>query len=596
MNCPYQNRSMLTDMISDIIRKIQNLNRRQRKFLQFLSLVGFTLCLIAAIYAFSTYQNFAPPSPLPKPPVVAEASSSDAEIQEGFKFKINPKNHQNCGSPSGGPTDNPIAAKYGNNAYPWTEAIKWDCVYNIQDFSGATMGDRFQAARDAAAAGGVIYFPAGTYRFNDNLYLNDGIVLRGETPAVTDAKSQDYSPPSQLVFPKYEPRLSGNGTPNETAFKKILTANSDRDSNLGLINLDINRAAISLVGNSETGNNKNIIVFGIGSNNVAEPDPNVPDLSFQAAWMRFSYRFGTNIKLQAKENILVANNRINDAPTDNYEQPGYQVRSRDQKSVVTYQDGSKVPFNYTDHYGIVVNRSKSGGFQLAATPNSEPGLFRKGLVIRDNWVYHTMRVGIHASGDGLVIQDNQITDNPRKTSWVHPTGLREPRGADTFENRAIDWSGWNVKVEGNEYEVYRHRILDSKYFSTDGEGILIQECCGGTKVNGATIKNNQGNGYIGFYKNQDIKNVIIEGNQLSDNITNTPLIYVVADTNNRPYQMEDVTVENNTVEGSILVKASAGGQRNLIKNNQGNNRGNIEASCHVNVRGNSGFEEKPCLQ
>ena len=124
-------RSMLTDMISHLIRKIQNLNRRQRKFLQFLSLVGFTLCLIAAIYAFSTYQNFAPPSPLPKPPVVAENSSSVSSPIATALNKVNPKNHQNCGSPSGGPTDNPIAAKYGQNAYPWTEEIKWDCVYNL---------------------------------------------------------------------------------------------------------------------------------------------------------------------------------------------------------------------------------------------------------------------------------------------------------------------------------------------------------------------------------------------------------------------------------------------------------------------------------
>lgn len=584
-------------MIPDFIRKIKTLNRRQRKFLQFLSLVGFIFCFIGAIYAFSIYRNAAPSPGLPKPPVVANKVSSSTSEKSAIATQLDQKNNQNCGSPSGGPTDNPIANQYGNKAYPWTNQIKWDCVYNIQDFSGATMGDRFQAARDQAAGGGVIYFPAGTYTFKDNIYLTDGVVLRGETPAVNDAKSNDYSPPSQLVFPKYEPRLSGNGTPNETAFKKIFTTEGDRDSNLGLINLDINRAAISIIGNSETGTNKNIIVFGIRSNNVAQPDPNVPDLSFQAPWMRYSDRFGSNIKLQAKENILVANNRINDRPTDNYQQPGYQVQSGDKKSVVTYQDGSKVPFNYTDHYGIVVNRSKAGGFALAATPNSEPGLFRKGLVIRDNWVYHTMRVGIHASGDGLIIQDNQIKDNPRKQSWVHPTGLREPRGANTFENRAIDWSGWNVRIEGNQYQVYRHRIQESKYFSTDGEGILIQECCGGTKVNGASIKNNQGNAYIGFYKNQDLKNVTIQGNQVFNSATNrTPLIFVMADTNNRKYQMEDVLVENNTVEGSILVKASAGGQRNFIKNNQGNNSGAIEASCHVKVTANSGFEEKPCLQ
>ncbi len=593
-------------MIPDLKQKLKTLNRQERKFLQFLSVVGFSLCLIGAIYAVFFYGNATPPE-LPKSPLLGEESTGypaeisviSSENERQNKRQNEPQNKpQNgqCGSPSGGPRDNAIATKYGQNTYPWTDEIKWDCVYNIQDFAGKTMSDRLSAAIAAAAAGGVIYFPAGIYEFNEHIYLSNNIVLRGETPRVTDAKSQDYAPPSKLVFPQYIPQFSGNGTPNDAAFKKIFTRDSDHDSNLGLVNLDINRAGISIIGNSETGTNKNLVIFGIRSNNVADPDPQVPDLSFQAPWMRFSDRFAANIKLQAKENILVANNRLNDDPTDIYEQPGYQVKSREQKSIITYAEGSKVTFNYTDHYGIVVNRSKSGGFQLAATPETEPGLFRKGIVIRDNWVYHTMRVGIQASGAGLVIQDNQIKDNPRKVAWVHPGGIREPRGADTFENRAIDWSGENVNISGNQYEVYRHRIMDSKYFSTDGEGILIQECCGGTRVNGAEIKHNLGNGYIGFYKTQDIKNVTIQGNTvLNSPGNNTPLIYVVADTNNRPYSMQNVQVKDNRVEGSILVKASAGGTGNIVQNNQGNNQGAIEVSCHVTARDNQGFADKPCL-
>jgi len=589
-------------MIPNLKQKLKTLKRQERKFLQVVSLVGFSLCLIWLIYTLFSYVNGTRSPPLPSPEMVGKnypvSPLETSVIQSVIQSENNSENmvqNQGCGSPKGGSKDNPIATKYGENTYTWTDEIKWDCVYNIQDFAGKTISDRLSAAIAAAAAGGVIYFPAGTYEFNDNIYLSNNIVLRGETPKVTDAKSKDYAPPSKLFFPQYIPRVSGNGTPNDSAFKKIFTRESDRDSNLGLVNLDINRAGISIIGNSETGTNKNLVIFGIRSNNVADPEPQVPDLSFQAPWMRFSDRFATNIKLQAKENILVANNRINDKPTDTYDQPGYQIQSRDQKSTLALEDGRQVPFSYTDHYGIVVNRSKPGGFQLAATPDSEPGLFRKGIVIRDNWVYHTMRVGIQASGDGLVIQDNQIKDNPRKQAWVHPTGLREPRGADTFENRAIDWSGWNVKIQGNQYEVYQHRIQDSKYFSTDGEGILIQECCGGTTVNGAEIKNNRGKGYIGLYKTQEIKNVTIQGNEVLHSPTNnTPLIYLMADTNNRPYSMGDVTVENNTVQGSIFLKASAGGSRNVVQNNQGSNQGAIEVSCHVQVTGNQGFAAKPC--
>ena len=502
----------------------------------------------------------------------------------------------NCGSPRGGPTDNPIASLYGNDAYPWTEELKWGCVYNIQDFNGSSDRDRFNAARDAAVAngGGVIYFPAGTYNFNDSIQLADGVVIRGETPENKDAKSDSYQPPTKLVFPKYEPKLSGSGTPNDTAFKKITTASPDTDSNIGAVNIDINRAAIALKADIDSGTNKNIVIFGIRSNNVAEPDQGIPDLSFQEPWQRYSYRFAANIRLNAFANILVANNRVNDNITDNYDQPGYKIKARRKNSIITFE-GGEVPFHYGNHYGIVVNRGKSSGFKNAATPEMEPGLFRKGIVIRDNWVYHTMRVAIHASGDGLIIKDNIVRDQRGKQWWVNPTGKKETTGAVTLENRAIDWSGWNVLVEGNDYRVYRHKIGNSKYFSTDGEGILVQECCGGSRVNGVMIRNNEGNAYIGLYKVRDIKNAKIIGNKLSSNITSTSLIYVVADTNYGSFAIEDVLVKDNVVAGSILVKGSAGGKGNIIEDNVGNNTGEISYSCSVNeVRNNRGFEVKSC--
>ncbi len=573
-------------VIDRLQRWMNSLSRSQRKLWQLLSLAGFFFCVALAIYALALFLHNSPPPKPPAKPAVASISAAAPVAKLGNK---------NCGSASGGPTDNPVAAKYGND-YSWTDEIKWDCVYNITDFRVNTDIERFNAARDAAAAngGGVVYFPAGEYNFEDNIYLKNGVVLRGDNPNVADAKSSGYAPRSRLVFPKYEPRLMGNGTPNDTAFKKIYTENPSGDSNIGLVNLDINRAAIWIVGAPEGGQHQNLVVFGIRSNNVAAPDAQVPDVSFQDGWMRYSDRFATNIKLNGMANILVANNRLNDAVTDSYEQPGYKVKTADGKSVLTYREGNKVPFSYTDHYGIVVNRSKSGGFALAATREVEPALFRRGIVIRDNWIYHTMRSAIHAAGDGLVIEGNQITDNPRKQAWAHPTGLKEPRGAATFENRAIDWSGANVRIVGNQYQVYRHQIMSSHYLSTDGEGILIQECCGGTLVQGAEVANNQGNSYIGFYKVRDLENVKITGNSLLENVANSDLIFVVADTNNAPYGMKNVLIENNQVNGSILVKGTAGGSGNVVRNNRGNNSGAIMVSCHVNVSGNTGFAVPPC--
>jgi hypothetical protein len=501
-----------------------------------------------------------------------------------------------CGSRSNAPQDNPIAAKYKDNALTWTKNLKWNCVYNIKDFRASTIDASFNAARDAASAngGGVVYFPGGTYNFADNIYLKDGVVIRGDTPAVNDAKSSSYNPATKLVFPQYKPSFSGSGTPNNTAFKKIFTTNPNQDSNIGVVNVDINRAAIefSSAENSEKNTNQNIIIFGVRSNNVATPEPRVPE-SFQNAWQRFSHRFAANIQIQAFANVLISNNRLNDAVTDNFDQPNYIVKQLRGNSTVTYPEGEKAKFNYTDHYGISLNRFSSPK-ELPNDPNRFPNFFRKGLVIQDNWVYHTMRVAIHATGDNLIIRNNQIKDEKNKQVWIDPTGTKQPQNAATFENRAIDWSGWNVTIDGNDYEVYRHKIAGGNYESIDGEGILIQECCGGTSVNGVKISNNTGNSYIGIYKVPQVKNVLITGNKILTNITNPPAIYVNADTNGSKNRMDNVKIQNNTLSNGILARASNGGIDNFIEGNRGNNGGDISYSCGIKVENNIGFAIKQC--
>jgi hypothetical protein len=491
--------------------------------------------------------------------------------------------------------NDPIAAFYGKEAYPWSNQLPWDCVYNITDFPGETSDRQFEQAKAAALAqgGGVIYFPAGTYEFADDLVLDNRIILRGEAPQIAQAKSDDFQPPSRLLFPQYKPQLSGDGTPNETAFKTIRTAHPETDSNLGLVYLDINRAGVQIKPDLASAKNRNIILFGLRSNNVAYPDGRVPDRSFQEGWMRFSDRFTANFKINGSENILVANNRINDQITDTYEQPGYKVKALKKNSIITYTEGNRVPFDYSAHHGITINRS--GQFDLAETPTTQPGLFRQGITIRDNWVYHTMRSGIQASGQGLVIKDNEIHDKPDKQVWTHPTGLTEPRNSNTYENRGIDWSGHQVTIEGNQYEVYRHRIMENRYWSVDGEGILIQECCGGTSVKGVVIRGNQGNAYIGIYKIPDIENVTIIDNILLPAPIGDSNIYVSADTNRGKSQMNNVRIENNQVPGNIVVKASQGGQGNSIVNNQSTGEGVLEFSCSISVKENRGFEQKECL-
>ncbi|WP_293125107.1 O-antigen ligase family protein [Microcoleus sp. bin38.metabat.b11b12b14.051] len=502
-----------------------------------------------------------------------------------------------CGSSSGGPTDNPIDSRYGKKSYPWTSEIKWSCVYNIQDFQGGTLIDKFNFVRDIAAAngGGVIYFPAGTYDFADSIYLKSGVVIRGETPLANDAKQSLYNPRTKFVFPKYKPQLSGKGTLNSTAFKRIFTENPNTDSNIGVVNLDINRSPIYLLSNLDYSQNSNIVVYGLRSNNVAEPSPSVPNLNFQAAWQRYANPYVANIKINALANVLIANNRLNDSITDNYQQPEYQVKSGESGAIAQYD----VRFDYSNHFGILVNRSKAGkseeSFVPAAEPKAEPGLFRKGIAIRDNWVYHTMRAGIRASGNGLVVKNNAIRDDARKRWWTDETGARVAGKETSFNSRAIEWAGWNVLIQDNDFQVYRHRLKNSKFLSNDGGGIVIHACCGGTSVQQANIVGNSGNSYIGIVEVPRIRDVRIFGNKLLSNVKGDwPLIYVKADTEQKNYGMQNVIVENNTIKGSMLAVASQGGRGNAIRSNSGFNVGSIKFSCHVAVSENQGFGSLPC--
>ncbi len=513
-----------------------------------------------------------------------------------FKSSLFPGQLLGCGSPSSGPTDNPVASRYGQKAYPWTSEIKWQCVYNIQDFQGGTLSDRFNFLRDVAAAngGGVIYFPAGTYEFLDSIYLKSGVVIRGETPAITDAKQSLYNPPTKLIFPKYEPQLLGSGTPNDTAFKRIFTDDPNNDSNIGVVNLDINRSPIYFMSNLDYSKNRNIVVYGLRSNNVAEPSPLVPNLNFQSAWQRYANPYVANIKINALANVLIANNRLNDDITDNYEQPEYQVKSGVTRAIEAYN----VSFDFGNHFGILVNRSKAGLFEenfvTAAEPITEPGLFRKGIAIRDNWVYHTMRAGIRASGNGLIVRDNTIRDDAGKRWWTEDTGRGVAGKNTSFNSRAIEWAGWNVLIGNNDFEVYRHRLVDSEILSNDGGGIVIHACCGGTSVNQAEIVGNSGNAYIGISDVPAIRDVRIVDNKLLSNVKpNIPLIYVNAGTGKKVNRMENVRIENNIIAGGLFA-ASQGGSGNVIKNNKSLNMGLIKSSCDVRVGENTGFVRSPC--
>lgn len=510
------------------------------------------------------------------------------------------------------PTDNPITAHYVGDPhladYAWTDLIVWDRVFNVLDYGGVADGntvgdgvgvtdnrDAFHAAVAAAhaAGGGVVYLPAGTYYFSDTLYLKSGVVVRGATPTLFDAHDAAFAPPTRLEFPKYffDPTANdGTGVANSTAFKLIQVEDNGFASDLGLVWLDINRAGISLAASGEGTENR--LVFGIRSNNVASADANVPALTrvvageerpFQHAWQRYSNRFARNINVMAERNVLVANNRCNDlhfavdhaldgadpAAVDDFMMPGYIIQDTkrafqsDSTAFYALQAQHLPKFSYTNHYGI--NVRGSSGSVWGAAPYENPSLFLAGMTVRDNWVYTTMRVGYHTSGYGLKVLNNIKEDQAGKVWWIHPTGLASLAGATTLENRGLDVGGSSILVEGNNLRVFRHRVNNGPYLSTDGEGILVQECCGGTTLDDVVITNNTVNAYIGLYKMPYTRNVTISDNLLTD----AGFIMVNANKNGTQAPLFDIVVERNqfTSSGGINVTGLSGGAGVVIRDN-----------------------------
>ena len=504
------------------------------------------------------------------------------------------------------PTNNPYAARY-NTTYHWTDSLNWTSIYNVSTY-GAIPNDQtddrtaIMAAIDAAhaAGGGVVFFPAGNYIVSDSLFLKTGVILRGENPNVADATDTTYLPPSKLSFPEYVPVLTGTGTPNSTAFKGISLHNYQAD-NTGIVNLDINRGSIglhpkfeisttrptiSVSGGNQADNfqpvnpSRNCIIFGVRSNNVTIPDPGIPTAT-QEPWQRFSWRFAANIDVLMNGNVVIANNRINDAPTDGYDQPGYKASGA--PGGVAPADAKK-DFNYTDHYGISLNRAKliknpNGTWGIRAfhwypLPWDEPFLFVKGNEIMDNWVFSTMRIKVTAAGNGLVVKNNVIRDERNKPRvYLNPAGTqRQPNFSATYENRGIDFSGFDVLIEGNDVQAFNHGFYNSQYPTICGEGIMNQGNSGGSQVNGVILRNNTFNGNAGnhtnpaftLYKTMVTHNVLVEGNVATGRNT-----HMMITAENGPLQHgSNVIIRNNQVN-SVQIKADQDGYNYVFENNTG---------------------------
>ena len=523
------------------------------------------------------------------------------------------------------PTDNPYRTKYNPDGCHWTDSLPWTNVHNINEFSGSSWTEKLENAQNAlTSSGGVIYFPAGTYEFSENMIIKDKIILRGATPTYTDARDSNYTPQTKFIFPKYIPSFSEPGNSACGAFKGVIS--DGIASNTGLVNITINRAFVQMQPKFKNVYHSggyttfeldvpkhNVIVFGCRICNTALPLKNetLPSNWYATNWQAMGWWYVSNIDALVQRNCVIANNRCNDYLTstddiadETYEQPGFVTFDKVAPYGSVVVPGWKAPFNYNDHYGICVNRFmtdyKLEGCKItgdcrnidknSSTPSYQSMVFGTGVEVLDNWVYQTMRCCYMLGGNGMVVRNNVGRNKPNKQRWVSQSGTYLVSFQAFLENRGLDFVGWNVTIEDNDFQVWNHKFETSQYSSNDGEGILVQACCGGGENQNYMIRNNKvegPNAMISSYKTYDINNLWILNNNLSGRN-----IFVSADPNGGRNILSNVHILNNTNVGYIRALGTKGGNNCEVANNSGT--GNIDYSCNVNVHDNIGMTINAC--
>ncbi len=461
------------------------------------------------------------------------------------------------------PTNNPAAAL----GLAWTQSIRWANVVSIAEVNGPTLEARFAAAQDAVAAkgGGVVFFPAGVYRFSDFIALKDGVVIRGADPQGSpSAKDDAYDLPTRFEFPKYEPEFHGEGTPIDTAFKGIRLENPAKASCCGVVHVAINRGHIHLGEGPDHQCGRNRIVYGCVLRNAAAADPAIPDRAIvQHAWQRFTARHHAAVHVCTAENVLVANNRLPFSGDDNFMMKGYILSAGKDRPLVPHD----VVFDYDNRPGLYINNfaiGGQGGSGGDGTPETHPYGFRKGIVIRDNFICCTGRSAIAFCGDGVVCADNVVHFKP-KIPRPTVTGKEVSRGSSTNDNRAVQMRGWRWTVSGNTYEVYRNVAADGKYEINDGEGLMHEDHVNSTVLDSRLI-HNKGNAYLAIFKTGGIDGLLVEDNDIRTR-GGIAAIYVVADRNSGRFACRNVQILGNTTSGSGIEIAGHPAENNLVANN-----------------------------
>ncbi len=401
------------------------------------------------------------------------------------------------------------------------------------------------------------------------------------------ATSDAYDPPTKFEFPKYQPVFEQDGTPIDTAFKGIQLENPTGGAHTGVVNLSLNCGHIHFGEGNEHQCSGSRIVFGCVLRNAAVADANVPYREEgQHPWQRFTARHHAAIDAKAREKLLVANNRLPKSGEENFVMKGYRLKPSRGKT-----PSFDVIFDYDNRPGLYVNHfcvGGAGGSGNDGTPESHPYGFRKEIVIVDNYIYHTGRMGIGFCGDGVICSRNMT--RLAKDVWrPTATGRDMTSGSSTNDNRAIEMRGWRWIVEDNDCEVHRNWAADRAYQINDGEGLMHEDHCNST-VTDSRLVGNRVNSYLSIYKCGSIDGLWVEGNDVSvpGKIAD---IFVVANRNSGSQPCRNVKIVNNVTRSNGILIAGSPSSGNVVQGNvhQGEQAGYLRNEANAKVAGNRNY-------
>ncbi|WP_374172935.1 hypothetical protein [Flavobacterium tructae] len=272
------------------------------------------------------------------------------------------------------PVDNPYRTAYGSVDH-WTNEIKWGNVVEASKIKGLIKNDNQinsevldeSMKKLSQEGGGVLYFPPGVFQIGSDLKMYSNVVLRGADPIEKKkAIEEGYKPLTRFEFPKFIPSFDGAGQ-SHSALKKIYT-DTIVLKNFGIVNLDLDRTTIefhssgyekviTIQGSTMSPKNlhSNVIIYGVRINNSVALSPEIPTKNQKDSgfgWQRWPLSYISNINVNVSSNCVIANNRINDNVTDNFNYPTY-ITDLGRKI-----GENKVVFSYRDKPGISVNKYK----------------------------------------------------------------------------------------------------------------------------------------------------------------------------------------------------------------------------------------------